>query len=466
MKSFYFCCIFLFSSVHVTATDTSRTLSLPLFLQLVKEYHPVAMQAGLITAKAQTQLTMAKSGFDPVLQNDIAEKTFGGINYYRNAATQLKIPTWLGIEFSAGAESVNGNKINPQETLGQSSFAGITVPLLKNLVMDKRRAALQQAQWLQKAAEQEKKSALNDLYKDAADAYWQWVYAYSVYELNTKMIAINQERFRMIKKAFAIGEMAAVDTTEALAQLLQMEYRQNEARLEWSNASAMLTTFLWKPGMQYVTLPDDVVPAEKLATLHDEVVIADIEGLLQQAQLHHPDLAVYTFKIKQLQVDKKLKFQELLPKLDLKYNYLSKGYTLSAPKELFNNNFRWGISFAVPLRFSQGRAEYKLAKLKLMETEWQQKLKQVTINSKIVAYHQQMINLKQQLQLLQKNYNVNATLFKNEEIKFYNGESSLFLVNSRENKVQETQIKLAETTVKFNKAWWSLQWAAGMLSNL
>lgn len=93
MKSFYFCCIFLFSSVHVTATDTSRTLSLPLFLQLVKEYHPVAMQAGLITAKAQTQLTMAKSGFDPVLQNDIAEKTFGGINYYRNAATQLKIPT-------------------------------------------------------------------------------------------------------------------------------------------------------------------------------------------------------------------------------------------------------------------------------------------------------------------------------------------------------------------------------------
>ena len=52
---------------------------------------------------------------------------------------------------------------------------------------------------------------------------------------------------------------------------------------------------------------------------------------------------------------------------------------------------------------------------------------------------------------------------KNETLRFNNGESSLFLVNTRENKVLEMQQKIIELQVKLLKAKYSLDWAAGFL---
>ena len=74
-----------------------------------------------------------------------------------------------------------------------------------------------------------------------------------------------------------------------------------------------------------------------------------------------------------------------------------------------------------------------------------------------------MVNYKKQVNLLQKNYTNYLQLQRGEETKFFNGESSLFLVNSRENKTLETFLKLTEVTVSFNKASLELQWAAGQL---
>ena len=54
-------------------------------------------------------------------------------------------------------------------------------------------------------------------------------------------------------------------------------------------------------------------------------------------------------------------------------------------------------------------------------------------------------------------------LFNSEEILFKNGESSLFLINSREAKVLETEKKLIELKTKYFKTLYSLHWSAGIL---
>ena len=167
-------------------------------------------------------------------------------------------------------------------------------------------------------------------------------------------------------------------------------------------------------------------------------------------------------------VDKKLKFQELLPKADVKYNQLGKGYNIAstATKTLFDNNYKFGVNFSVPLRLSQGRGEYKIAKLKITETKLQQNQKEVAILTKVKNYYQQLVNYKNQVTLLQKNYNNFLQLQRGEETRFFNGESSLFLINSRETKALETLIKLTEVTIKYNKTSFGLQWAAGQLWNM
>jgi outer membrane protein TolC len=104
-----------------------------------------------------------------------------------------------------------------------------------------------------------------------------------------------------------------------------------------------------------------------------------------------------------------------------------------------------------------------MAKLKIRETQLQQNQKEIGIIYKVKNYYNQLVNYKTQVNLLQKTYNNYLQLQRGEETRFFNGESSLFLVNSRENKTLETLVKLTEVVVKYNKTSISLQWAAGLL---
>ena len=445
--------------------DSNITLSVNDFLQIVKQFHPVAKQASLKEDMARAGVTIARWGFDPLLNINGGNKTFDGINYYQHQSGSLTIPTWYGIEINTGVEYLNGSRTDPQETTGKTSFAGVTVPLGKNLLMDKRRAALRQSKIMLQASEQEKRAMLNDLMMDAASAYWNWVQSYLIYNTFSDVIAINKKRVLLVVLAYRNGDRAAIDTTEVLTQLQQFEYQQNEALLEWQNATVNLNTFLWKENNTGYELPASVLPDKKKEALYDGVIFPELETLIASARKTHPDLNIYNYKLNALDIDKKLKFQELLPKLDLKYNQLGKGYNITSTtaRSLFDNNYVFGLNFSVPLRLSQGRGEYKLAKLKIIETGLQQRNKETEIINKVKAYYNQLVNYKAQVNLLQKTYSNYQVLQRGEETRFFNGESTLFLINIRENKALETLIKLTETAVKYNKTLMSLQWAGGQL---
>jgi outer membrane protein TolC len=465
MKKIFIVITILLFTQNLQAQDSLKTLSQNSFLQIVKKYHPVAKQAAIVVQKADANLISAKAGFDPIAGINGGNKTFDGINYYQTNEVQLKIPTWYGIEVSTGIEYLGGDRLDNEVTKGKTSFAGITIPLAKNLLMDKRRAALQQAKIMTNASVQEQRLLLNDLLLDATEAYWKWVETFYVYETYTNVIVINNRRTELVKTAFKIGERPAIDTTEALAQLQNFEYQQNEALLAWQNASVALSTFFWKDNNASYDLPIDVTPDIKLSELYDAVIFPELAKLIDDAKKNHPALSIYNFKLKGLDIEKKLKFQELLPKLDVKYNQLGKGYNIAstATKTLFDNNYKFGVAFSMPLRLSQGRGDYKMAKLKITETTLQQNAKENEIVNKVKNYYNQLVNYKTQVNLLQRNYQNYYRLQQGEEVRFFNGESSLFLVNSRETKALETLIKLTEVTIKYNKTAQGLQWAAGQL---
>jgi hypothetical protein len=74
-----------------------------------------------------------------------------------------------------------------------------------------------------------------------------------------------------------------------------------------------------------------------------------------------------------------------------------------------------------------------------------------------------MIALRKQI-LTQEATNKNLiALVKAEESRFNNGESSLFLINSRENKALEALEKLIELKAKFAKTVYALQGSASLL---
>lgn len=449
------------------AQDSLKTLSGQQVTEIVKRFHPVAKQADILMEKAKADLTSARGLFDPTLENSNARKTFDGNEYYYYNRPELAVPTWFGIELRAGLEYLSGNRTDPTETRGESSYFGISVPLAKNLLMDKRRAALQTAKIFREASAIEKRNILNNLLQDALKAYWQWVADYQSYRILTEAVKVNEKRVALVKTAFRLGDRPAIDTAEALTQLQSFEVLQSQAWLDFQNAGLELSLYLWTANNQPYYLPETILPADELQQIRSSAfVLPELNALLDDARKNHPELLLYNYKLDALGIEKKLKFQELLPTLNFKYNQLGKGYDIAktAVAPLFENNFQYGVSMGIPLRLSQGRGEYRKAKLKITETQLSQNQKQLELENKVKSCFNELSALQQQLRIQEQAWINYAALQRGEETRFVAGESSLFLVNARENKALEAFQKLQELKAKYFKATIAIQWAAGLLS--
>lgn len=76
------------------AQDSLVTLNAEQLLQLVKKYHPIAKQTQIGVEKSEAEITLARGAFNPIIGNYMAQKTFGGTNYYNYVNPQVKLPTW------------------------------------------------------------------------------------------------------------------------------------------------------------------------------------------------------------------------------------------------------------------------------------------------------------------------------------------------------------------------------------
>jgi outer membrane protein TolC len=454
-------------TIPVYGQDSLKTLSAKQLMEIVKQFHPVAKQADIFIEKAKADVTIARGMFDPVLKNESAQKTFDGNDYYYYNRPELSIPTWFGVEVSAGLEYLSGNRTDPIETKGETSYLGISLPLAKNLIMDKRRAALQTSKIFREASAIEKRNILNNLLLDAMKTYWNWVQQYQVYKILTDAVKVNEKRVELVKMTFRLGERPTIDTTEALTQLQIFELLKSQAWLDFQNMGLELSVYLWTVNNQPYNLPLNAIPGDDLQTSNiTGAPVPELNSLLDAARKNHPELVIYNYRLDVLGVEKKLKFQELLPTINFRYNQLGKGYDVlkTASGPLFENNFQYGLSFGIPLRLSQGRGEYRKAKLKITETQLQQNQKQWQVENKVKSFFNELVTLKSQVVLQEKAYNNFMILQRGEEIRFQAGESSLFLINARENKTLEALQKLQELKAKYYQTENALQWAAGILS--
>lgn len=442
----------------------AQVLSPEKFIEQVRSFHPIAKQANIKVEKANAALLSARGGFDPTIELDASRKTFDGKNYYFNTNPEFKLPTRIGgMDIKAGLEDNGGLFLNNQITRGQSSYLGLEMPLLKGLLIDQRRANLQQASLFTQQSEQDKLKMQNDLLFDAYNAYWQWAGSYKLFNVYKQFVQISLDRFRLVKLAYQNGDRALIDTIEALTQVQQFQLLQADAKTKLVNAQLELANFLWNENDAAYLLNDNLVPDTVQFQLY--LAVEDPEQLINRANTENPTLRSLAFELDALEVQRKLKFQSLLPSLNIKANLLNQGYNVMKDfgGALLQNNYVWGVQFKIPIFLREGQGAYKQAKLKIAETNYELNAKQWSIANKIRAYYAESILLKEQIAAAQQAYNGYTSLLKAENLRFQNGESSLFLLNTRENKVIETAEKLIQLRAKYLKASYGISWAAGSL---
>jgi outer membrane protein TolC len=188
-------CLFLVFSTAVCqlVVAQEKILSLENTLDIVRKYHPVAKQSVLLVDMAEANLQSSRGAFDPSFYTRNEKKTFDGKNYFFYSNPELKIPTWYGIEIKGGLENNYGDKLSAENTFGKSSYVGISIPLLKDLIIDKRRTDLAQSKILVNLNQAERQLVVNDLYLDGASSFWSWTYAYQKQKLFTEVLDKTKE---------------------------------------------------------------------------------------------------------------------------------------------------------------------------------------------------------------------------------------------------------------------------------
>ena len=454
-----FSALLILFSVQFSFAQDSLKLSHQEFLNIVKNYHPLALKYQLQNKIANAEITKARGNFDPVLAGKLGEKNIDGTKYYEQKNVELGIPTWYGIDITGSYNYLDGEKLNNSETKGGLYQFGVTIPLAKNLLYDKRRAMLDQAKFGLKMTEAEQIVLTNELLLDAENTYWDWVKNYEIYKLQKSAGEINRKRLELTKKTYEFGERPAIDTVEAASQLQSFELQERNAYLNFVKSTQELQMFLWKDKQDLYEIAQLIFPS---SSLDEHSGYSDYEFLLQNLESkllqNHASLEYYLQKQNILESERRIKWQSFLPKIDFTYNFFNKENYKSDFLPLFDNNFQYGLKLEIPIFQRQARADYEIAKLKISQNQQDSQLKLREVNTKIETYKYEVTNYFSQIDISAKNLNNYKRLLNAEETRFSNGESSLFLINSRENKLLDAREKNIELKAKFLKSYNKLKW--------
>lgn len=416
-------------------------------LQSVSRCYPQIKIARLEINKTQGEYITALGKFDPSLTLNSASQPVGGyINDYGD--TELNIPTlYNGVKLFGGYRNGQGNwPIYYQNNLTNSGGeyrAGLSLPLLRDRLIDKERNGLLTTRETIRMRQQDAAVIKIKVYQEAIKAYWQWVQAGLQVKTFKELQALAKKRQIAIVKQANQGDLPKLAISENLQQIVQRKQLVNQGEMIFEQAAINLSLYYRDQKGQPRVPVNAELPPDVLEQSENPA-----QGLLQLQQ--HPALKKLVNYSNIIKLKQNLAKNELLPNLDATA-YTSKqngsgGYPLLIPQAAMI-----GLSFKFPLfqREAKGKLISARSELQQIITERsflfdQLKNELTNLFIGIKMYHHQVTLLNRELHL--------AKTVQNGEIKkFHEGDSTLFLVNQREQTTAQVRLNWINAQVKLEE---------------
>lgn len=449
-------------SIQNSQAQVDSTFGPERFFTAVARFHPLVRQANLLQTMAERELQTSRGQFDPKIGAMFNRKSFEGKDYYNLFNPELKIPTWPGLDVKAGFERNVGNNVSSEIVTPKTGlqYLGLGIPVGQGLWTDARRTSLKQARIGIQLAEAERQKEVNKILFYAAKDYWDWYFYHEQLQLAELAYRLARERFLAVRERVKIGEEAPIDSVEAKIFFQDRQVMLLQARVEERNARLMLSSYLWSEDSQPVELPDGAKPNvswSAIPLINDSLV----SQLKETAAKNHPELLKINAKIRQLDLERKLAQEMLKPQLNVHYSWLSRVDNSVWATQDIDRNYKLGFDFGIPLLLRKERGKLGMVKTKVLQAKLDLLQIDRNIRIEIQTNYNDLKNL-ENLLLLQKEMVDNYQRLRDGELKkFNNGESSLFLINSREQKLIEAKVKAASFQAKYQKEKAALLYASG-----
>ena len=463
LKSIKFLLNVLFLTLISTISIVAQTnFGYEDFKNLVLKNHPTVKKANLFPRDAEAEIMQAKGAFDPKLTSYFDRKAFKGDDYYNRWDNILKIPTWSGVDFKLGYERNTGKYLLPEES-PELIVVGLIVPIGQGLVIDARRNTLKQARLGRNYAEAERQKLINTTVYYAAKSYWDWWFSYQQLQLIREGYDLADKRFIATRERARVGEQATIDSVEAKITLQDREVSLQQAVIDLQNNRLALSNYLWSANEMPLELPEDATPPLAGIRTVDETILL---ALINQVKLQHPEIQKLNVKIDQLFVEERFRKEMLKPIFNANFNFIADGFT---SKPIYDNknsfsldNHKLGFEFAMPLFLRKERGKLQQIRIKQQSTGFELNLTRREIMNDVYAAYNDVRNYEKQLKIQEDATKNQDILVRAEQRKFDIGESTLFLINTRESKLIEMKTKVESLKSKYEKALANLAYMAGL----
>ncbi|WP_407658984.1 TolC family protein [Legionella lytica] len=425
------------------AHQETQKLSLMKVLESIDTHYPQVKIARLEVIKASGAFVNAKGQFDPSLEASTRSQPAGGyINNYGD--TQLTIPTlYNGVKLFAGYRNGEGNwPIYYQNYLTNSGGeyrAGLSLPLLRDRLIDKERTGLLSSAQLMLMKEQDAEAIKIKIYQEAIKAYWQWVEA--GLQLNTfrQLLHLAQKRQHAIEQQASLGDLPKLAISENLQQIVQREQLLNQGQMIFEQAGVNLSLYFRDPK------GNPRVP--EIGSLPD---LTSTSYPIDASLTEHPGIKKLNHYATIMRLKRNQARNELLPQLDATaYTFKQNGtggYPLMIPQAAMV-----GVSFKFPLLQRQAKGNLIQAESELRQVRVEKRFLYEQLSNEFANMLIGINRSRQQVSLLKKELTLAQKVQQGETKKFYQGDSTLFLVNQREQMTTQVQLNTLHAQVQLEE---------------
>lgn len=425
----------------VVATKAASALTLDELLASIDARHPLIVAALSDKEIAKGDLLAAQGGFDPVWRTRASTVPIG---YYDTGRIDSLIvqPTAVGgVSLFAGYRIGVGSFANydgKAETLSVGEArAGVTVPLLRDLLIDARRAALWSARLSPAIADATLAATKLELARGAAIRYWNWVEAGRARQVARDLLTLAEARDAALGDRVANGDLAEIERQDNQRTILARKGALVGVERQWANAAIELSVFYRDEKGNPILPHDGQLPAAFPEPAQPSVGTAESE--VQKALAKRPELVRFAAQKAQIDVEAALAKNGQKPALDFQA-VVSKDFG-KGPDSLRPVDVELAVVLDIPLlaRTASGKLDAATAKAEKLEAQKKFLVDRIAADVKDALAAEAAARAR--LSLARQELALASKLAAAERDAFSLGTSTMLMVNLREQYAAEAALK-------------------------
>jgi outer membrane protein TolC len=283
-----------------------------------------------------------------------------------------------------------------------------------------------------------------DVFSNANLTYWKWFFYRQKKELYQELVNLNKERMTAVEKRVQKNDLPRIYMDESLQYLYAFEGELELINGELAGIEAKLKIYYDQLNPQHEPINVDFV-SEKLKTDFN----LDVKQIVDQ----RPEIQINQLLLQNQDFDINLAQQKILPKLDLAFEH----YNAQDKKSPYLDENVVAVSLEIPIERNLGRGDINRAQAEKRMLNAQRDYIQREITSILEQLRARLTADGKIYQFASMESAVGKKLQNAEWVKFRNGASDFFLINTRDMNYAKARLKVLESYVDYQISLFQLQ---------